>query len=189
MDDLEKFLEEGGKLLEIIEIQRVRKDKFIDPLVLDLEYVAIHYFPEISNYSTDQRDLIREKAIRRTNEICEFMFKRIYDGVDDRDEDITKFKVAPRHDEEGNKRLLEKRLEKIALADHALFIETFNMITELKEQGNQFTYDCFEKAKKALWLSFPEISEFSGNSILHMNHYAFDRIWYFAYDVEQIVGK
>ena len=110
MDEREKFLEEAGKLLEMIEVERVRKDKFIDPLVRDLEHVAIQYFPEISNYSTDLRDLIREKAIRRTNDICEFMFKRIYDGIDDSDEDITKFKVPPRHDEEGKKRLLEKRL-------------------------------------------------------------------------------
>ena len=187
MDELEKFVEEAGKLLEIIEEQQTRKDKFIDPLVRDLEHVAMKYFPEISNYSTDLRDLIREKAIRRTNDICEFMFKRIYDGVDDSDEDISKFRVPPRHDEEGNKRYLEKRLEKIAPEDHALFTETFNLILELKEQENEFTYDCFEKTKKALWLSFPEISEFSCNSILYMNHYAFDKIWYFVDDVYKIV--
>lgn len=189
MDDLEKFLEEGGKLLELIEIERIRKDKFIDPLVRDLEHMAIQHFPEISNYSTDLRDLIREKAIRRTNDICEFMFKRIYDGVDDSDEDITKFKVPPRHDEEGKKLLLEKRLGKIPPEYHALFIETFNMMMEVKELENEFTYDCFEKTKKALWVSFPEISEFSGNSILHMNHYAYDRIWYFVYDLYKIVGS
>lgn len=187
MDELEKFVEEAGKLLEIIEEQQLRKDKFIDPLVLDLEHVAMQYFPEIGNYSTDLRDLIREKAIRRTNDICEFMFKRIYDGEDDSNEDISKFKVPPRHDEEGDKRFLEKRLEKIAPEDHALFIETFELMMELKEPENEFTYDCFEKTKKALWVSFPEISEFSGNSILHMNHYTYDRIWYFVDDMYKIV--
>ena len=187
MDEREKFLEEAGKLLEIMEIEKVRKDKFIDPLVLDLEHVAIQYFPEISSYSTDLRDLIREKAIRRTNDICEFMFKRIYDGVDDSDEDTSKFKVAPRHDEEWKKRLLEKRLEKISPEYHAEVIEALSPAFELKTMEIELTHDCFEKTKKALWVSFPEISEFSGNSILHMNYYAYDRIWYFIDDVYKIV--
>jgi len=187
MDDLDKFLEEAGKLLEVIEIEKVRKDKFIDPLVLDLEHVAMQYFPEISNYSADLRDLIRGKAIRRTNDICEFMFKRIYDGVDDSNEDITKFKVAPRHDEEWKKRFLEKRLEKIPPEYHAGVIEALSPAFEMKAEEIELTYDCFEKTKKALWVSFPEISEFSGNSILHMNYYAYDRIWYFVDDLYQIV--
>ena len=187
MDEREKFLEEAGKLLEIMEIEKVRKDKFIDPLVLDLEHVAIQYFPEISSYSTDLRDLIREKAIRRTNDICEFMFKRIYDGVDDSDEDTSKFKVPPRHDEEWKKRLLEKRLEKISPEYHAEVIEALSPAFELKTMEIELTHDCFEKTKKALWVSFPEISEFSGNSILHMNYYAYDRIWYFIDDMYKIV--
>jgi len=189
MDEREKFLEEAGKLLEIIEIERVRKDKFIDPLVRDLEHVAIQYFPEISDYSTDLRDLIREKAIRRTNDICEFMFKRVYDGVDDSDEDITKFKVPPRHDEEGKKRFWENHLAKIPQEYHAEVMEALKPAIEMKEEENEFTYDCFEKTKKALWLSFPEISEFTGNSILHMNHYTYDRIWYFVDDLYMIVNR
>jgi len=189
MDELEKFVDEAGKLLEIIEEQQLRKDKFIDPLVLDLEHVAMQYFPEISNYSTDLRDLIREKAIRRTNDICEFMFKRIYDGVDDSDEDISKFKVPPRHDEEGDKRFWGKHLAKIPPEYHAEVIEALKPAMEMKDVENEFTYDCFEKTKKALWVSFPEISEFSGNSILHMNHYTFDRIWYFVDDVYKIVRE
>jgi len=188
MDERDKFLEEAGKLLEIIEEQQARRDKFIDPLVLELEHVAIQYFPEISNLSTDRRDMIRGKAIDRTYDICEFMFRRIYDGVDDLEEDTTKFRVPPRHDEEGNKRYLEERLEKIPPEYHDSYIETFNLMLELKETENELTYDCFEKTKKALWLSFPEISEFSGNSILHMNYYAYDRIWYFVDDLYNIVG-
>ena len=188
MDARDKFLEEAGKLLEMIEIEKVRKDKFIDPLVLDLEHVAIQYFPEISNLSTDLRDLIRGKAVRRTNDICEFMFRRVHDGVDDMEEDSTKFGVPPRHDEEAKKQFLQKRLEKIPPEYHDSYIETFNLMLELKETENELTYDCFEKTKKALWLSFPEISEFSGNSILHMNYYAYDRIRYFVDDLYKIVG-
>jgi len=189
MDDLEKYLEEAGKLLEIIEIEKIRKDKFIDPLVRELEQLALQHFPEISNYSTDLRDLIRGKAIRCTNDICEFMFKRVHDGVDDSDEDITKFKVPLRHDEEGKKRFLEMRLEKIPTEYHAEATEALSLALEMKEEENEFTYDCFEKTKKALWLSFPEISELSGNSILHMNRYSYDKICGFVDDMYKIVDN
>jgi len=187
MNERDKFLEEAGKMLELIEIERVRKDKFIDQLVLDLEHLAMQYYPEISSYSGERRDLLRGKAIRRTNDICEFMFKRIYEGEDDSELDVIALKVPPLYDEERDKRLLEKKLAKIDVQYHAQVTETFKLLLELKEEGNLFRYECFEKTKKALWLSFPEISEFTGNSILHMNYYAYDRIWYMVNDLEHII--
>ena len=155
MDDLEEYLEEAGKLLEVIEKRQARRDKFIDPLVLELEHTAIQYFPEISNMTTDKRDVIRRKAIDRTYDICDFMFKRIYDGVDDMEEDTSKFRVPPRHDEEGNKRYQEERLEKIPPEYHDSYIETFNLMLELKETENELTYDCFEKTKKSTMAIVP----------------------------------
>ena len=189
MDERDKFLERAGKLLEIMEIEKVRKDKFIDPLVRELEQVAIQYFPEISTYGADLRDSIREKAIRHTNDICEFMFKRVHDGVDDMDEDTTKFRVPPRHDEEAKKQFLQKRLAKIPPEYHAEVTEALAPALEMMDDVSELTHDCFEKTKKALWLSFPEISEFTGNSILHMNHYTYDRIWYFVDDLYMIVNR
>jgi len=44
MDELEKFVDEAGKMLEMIEIEKVRKDKFIDLLVRELEQVGYIVF-------------------------------------------------------------------------------------------------------------------------------------------------
>jgi len=44
MDELEKFVDEAGKMLEMIEIEKVRKDKFIDLLVRELEQVGYTVF-------------------------------------------------------------------------------------------------------------------------------------------------
>ena len=44
MDELEKFVDKVGKMLEMIEIEKVRKDKFIDLLVRELEQVGYIVF-------------------------------------------------------------------------------------------------------------------------------------------------
>ena len=47
---------------------------------------------------------------------------------------------------------------------------------ESSPQGNEteLLFECFNVAKKKLWICFPEMSEFSGNSLIYMNKWTFD---------------
>lgn len=54
---------------------------------------------------------------------------------------------------------------------------------------NRFIYDCFDLTKKKLWIAFPEMSEFSGNSILHMNYYAFECMKQFNQNIQAILNS
>ena len=189
MDELEKFLDEGGRLLEIIEEQDARRERFVGPLENELYLLATEHFHEIRDYQLEvEKDILR-KADDRCHELCNFMFKRIYDGEDDSDVDLKRLHVPPRNDEEGEKLRLAKKLENIPPEYHDIYTDSFNMGLELLREQNELVYDCFDRAKKALWVSFPEISEFTGNSILTMNGTAFERMWYFMSDLHDIMDK
>ena len=57
----------------------------------------------------------------------------------------------------------------------------------LPERYLTLAYDSFEQAKRKLWEAFPEIADFSGNSILRMNECTFNRMCKFAENVFDIV--
>lgn len=54
-------------------------------------------------------------------------------------------------------------------------------------EGNEteLLFECFNVAKKKLWICFPEMTEFSGNSLIYMNKWTFDSMERF---VSQIKG-
>lgn len=58
-----------------------------------------------------------------------------------------------------------------------------------ENDNNRFLYDCFDLAKKKLWISFPEMSEFSGNSILHMNRFAYECMTRFRENVKDVASN
>lgn len=189
MAELNKFVEESDKVLAKIEEQELRQDNFMFPLEKELVSMTTQHFPEINDYTPEIKLQISYRAFERIIELWKFMFLRIYNGVDDLDEDSNKFYVPPRYDVEGDKRKLAKKLEKVDPAYHAVYIETNQEMQDLLRIQNEFVYDCFDKAKKALWISFPEISELTGNSILYMNVTAFERMWYFMIDLYDIMDS
>ena len=189
MNELEKFVDEAGKMLETIEQRETRAKSFIEPLADELVAIAMRYFAEIETMEVEKKDKIAYRAFCRTEQLNRFMFKRIYDGVDDMEEDTTQFHVPPRHDEEGNKQRLEKQLERLPPEYHESYTEVFYEGIEADKPNNDFLYDCFDYAKLLLWVAFPEISELTGNSILHMNWEACNCMRSFGYDLYDIIER
>jgi hypothetical protein len=189
MDELEKFVDEAGKLLETIEQKEARAKSFIEPLVEELLTIAIRHFAEIETIDVEKKNKIAYGAFYRAEQLKRFMFKRIYEGVDDMEEDTAQFYVPPRNDEEGNRRKLEKQLKTIPPEYHESYTEVFYEGIEVDKPYNEFLYDCFDRAKLSLWVAFPEISELTGNSILHMNWQAYDCMRSFGYDLYEIIER
>jgi uncharacterized protein YdcH (DUF465 family) len=187
MDDLEQFVDEAGKMLEIIAQREARAKAFVEQLAEELMDIATKYYPEIETIDPEKKEKIAYKAFYRAKELNDFMFKRIYDGKDDLDEDIARYSVPPLHDEEGNKLKLEAKLKMLPTEYHDAYTEVFYEGLEADKHNNEFLYDCFESAKLSLWVAFPEIAELSGNSILLMNWQAFSRMKYFIFDLSCII--
>ncbi len=96
-------------------------------------------------------------------------------------------RVPPREDLKGDREILEKRMEKMVEEYHEAYKKLFQGVLESNKPNVDFLYDCFECAKKQLWNCFPEISELSGNSILKMNEWAYNRMWLFTNNVDDIL--
>ena len=188
MDEFERFIDEIDKLDEEIKKKEARAISFIDSLADELMAIALRSFEEMKTLEPEKREKLAYQAFYRANQLNEFMFERVYKGVDDMNEDTAKFVVKTRHDEEGNKRKLKEQLKTIPPEYHEAYIVAVNEGIEADKPYRDFLYDCFECAKRALWVGFPEISELTGNSILHMNWQAYNRMWYFANDLYEIVG-
>lgn len=187
MDELEKFVDEADEMLKAIEQREARARSFIEPLADELVAIAMRYFTEVETMEVEKKDKIKYRAFYRAEQLNRFMFKRIYDGVDDMEEDTTQFHVPPRHDEEGNKRKLEKQLERLPSEYHESYTEVFYEGIEADKPNNDFLYDCFDYVKLSLWMAFPEIGELTGNSILRMNWEAFYCTRSFVYDFYDII--
>lgn len=153
--------------IEIKEKEK-RYELFNIPLS-DLLYSNVtRTFPEIRRLSEFKKKELYMRAFFRTGELADFMLLRVYDGEDDRNIDTAILNVPARND------LLAQGF---ALADGRL----------LPERYLTLAYDSFEQAKRKLWEAFPEIADFSGNSILRMNECTFNRMCKFAENVFDIV--
>jgi hypothetical protein len=53
---------------------------------------------------------------------------------------------------------------------------------------NEFLYTCFEIAKKKLWICFPGMSEFSGNSLIYMNRWTYDCTQKFVEQTKELIN-
>lgn len=152
-----------------------RKTDFINSLSDKLYEISITRYPQIELMSNLRKSELGCWADRASNELLEFMYQRIYEGVDDHQQNPAKFKVAPREEHELNyrdKNVLEYLLS-IPEGERELYVNAYQKNQEVKKLRREFLYDCFELTKKELWIFFPEISELSGTSILHMNFSAY----------------
>jgi hypothetical protein len=51
----------------------------------------------------------------------------------------------------------------------------------------ELLFECFNVAKKKLWICFPEMTEFSGNSLIYMNKWTFDCMNRFMEKINDII--
>ena len=63
--------------------------------------IALSSFEEMETLEPEKREKLAYQAFYRAKQLNEFMFERIYKGVDDMDEDPGQFVVKPRNDEDG----------------------------------------------------------------------------------------
>lgn len=152
-----------------------RKTDFINSLSDKLYDISAERYPQIEEMSNLRKSELGCWADRASNELLEFMYQRIYEGVDDHQQNPAKFKVAPREEQELNYR--DKNaldfIYSIPESERDLYMNAYLKNQEIKKQRRAFLYDCFDLTKKELWEFFPEISELSGTSILHMNFTAY----------------
>jgi len=179
--------EKSANLSAYIQIWEERCDEFNQPLANKLYVLTLNTFPEIANFPEKKRKLVRFRAFFRASELSEFMLMRIYDGIKDDGINTEGLKVPARDDVEGYKQILEKQLQKIAPYQYEELSKKLMQIQELNNYDRNFLYDCFDVAKKMLWKCFPEMIDFSGNSILRMNDWAYTRMMQFTLNVFSII--
>jgi len=126
-------------------------------------------------------------CMRCSCEIAEFMMKRIYHNEEDADVDRQKLKVLTR--EELFEARLKRFLSKIPPEYQEDMKEVFQEAEDANKYLDDFRYNSFEQAKKLLWEEFPEMSDFSGNSILLMNYHCFESIWQFCDKVSDALSR
>lgn len=184
---MDKFTDGTERMLEDIKQREKRYEAFNVPLANELYGIALRTFPEIGLLTEDKRKELYLRAFFRAGELSDFMLARVYDGEEDESVDVNSLRVPARDDLKGGRNELEKRMERMVTEYHEAYKLLFQGLLEFDKPNVDFLYDCFECAKKQLWNNFPEISEFSGNSILRMNEWAYNRMWQFANNVDDIL--
>ncbi|MDD3080093.1 MAG: hypothetical protein PHH37_13490 [Paludibacter sp.] len=156
------FAKEYNALSKEIEVRDDLVWNFNIPLADELYQITLNTFPELVAQPEGTKRLIKFKAFFRAGELSDFMFQRIYDGEDDRDVDVNTLRVP--------------------LSELVPSEKTSNSEIEL-------IYNCFTIAKKMLWNKFPEMSEFSANSLLHMNYWAYKQMLQYTENVQSVLSQ
>jgi hypothetical protein len=184
---VEEIFNELDRLYRNIQLRDSRREPFEEQLTKSLYLQVEKFYPALSEKDRDTKEKVKYQAFVSARELSDFILKRVFDGEEDEAADLTSLHVSSR--EETAACRTTKLLEKMTPEEQESYREVCEMIEDVNRPYVDFWYDCFECAKKKLCESFPEIGEFSKNSILCLNAWTHDRMWYFRNRMVDIMEK
>lgn len=97
--------------------------------------------------------------------------------------------VPKRDVTQDEKQFLEETLKKMPPEQQASFIQLNSERVAIEAQEREFVFLCYDKAKELIVKFFPELVNFSGNSIRNVDHSAYLYMDEWVYDFYYIAGN
>jgi hypothetical protein len=166
--------------------EKARQEAFIEALENAIIELSIQYYPESEPHKHLFIEDLAIKAHERAVLINELLDMRVGGITSDDIEFYNENHVPDRDVSEKEKQYLERELETLPPEQHAGFIQLNAERVAIEAKVREFVFLCYDKAKELIVKYFPEIVDFSGNSIrdidltayLEMNEWTYDFYYY-----------
>lgn len=169
MDTPEEIEDFFNRMDKETEAEIARQNNFIAALEKELVDLSIRYFPETEPH---KHHFIAEltKEAHYWAVIINEDFDMILYGFGNEDFiGPPDFKVPDRDITEKEKKYLEDTLKNMPAEQHEFFIKLNTERVKYEAQEHEFKFQCFDKTKELIVQYFPEIVDFSANSIRNIN--------------------
>lgn len=165
-----------------------RQSKFMEALEKALIEISIQHFPETEPYKHLFIDALAVKAHQRAVLLNERLDWLACGGNSDDIEFYNQSQVPQRDVSQEEQQFLEDTLKTLPPEQHATFIQLNAERLAIEAQDREFVFLCYEKAKELILKFFPEIIDFSGNTLRDIDHSAYLQMDEWVYDFNYIAG-
>lgn len=185
----EQFEAECNRMDAELAAEKARQSKFIEALENALIEISIQYFPETEPYKPLFMEVLAIKAHQRAVLLNERLDWLVSGGSSDNVEYYNQSQVPPRDVSQKEQQFLENTLKTLPPEQHATFIQLNAERLAIEAQDRDFVFLCYDKAKELIVKFFPEIVDFSGNSIRDIDHLAYLQMDEWVFDFYYVAGE
>lgn len=165
-----------------LEREKARQSKFIDALEQELIEVSLQHFPEAIQHKHQFIDGLRIKAHNRAVDVNEVLDLTLV-GMSSADDPIfSTFPIPPRDVTEEEQQFLEKTLKSLPPEQHETFIKLNNERLHEEAIDRNFQFICYDKTKEVICKFFPELINFTGNEIRHIDRISYHTMFEWKYN-------
>ncbi|WP_320054430.1 hypothetical protein [uncultured Acetobacteroides sp.] len=188
MQSYEQFEANCNRMDAELAAEQARQSKFIETLENALIHISINHFPETEQHKPIFVEAITIQAHERAVLLNEVLDMLVGGYSSDKFEFFNQNHVPKRDVSEDEKQYLEKTLKSMPPKQHAYFIELNTERVTIEAEVREFVFLCYDKAKELIVEFFPEIANFSGNSIRHVDCSAYQQMDEWTYDFYYYAG-
>ena len=165
-----------------------RQNRFINSLEKALIEVSIQFFPETRQYKYLFIEALTIKTHQRAVELNELLDMMV-GGITNVDQfGADNYKLPDRDVTLQEKQYLEDTLKNMPTEQHAYFIEINAERVQYEAEEREFLFQCHDKAKELIGIHFPEMINFSGNSIRRLNYSSYYDMYEWVFDFYHYAG-
>jgi hypothetical protein len=162
--------------------EQVRQCKFIESLEKTLIELSIQHFPETEPHKHLFIEALTIKTHQRAVLLNEGLDMLVGGYSSDAFEFYNKTHVPKRDVSEKEKQFLAETLKAMPPEQHDSFIELNTERVTIEAQEREFVFLCYDIAKELIVKFFPEIVNFSANSIRDVDHSTYLQMDEWVYD-------
>lgn len=189
MFSYEEFEDKCRRMDAKLAAEQKRQQSFINDLQNALIDISIQHFPETiphKHHFIEDLTLKAHQEVVYLNEVLD----TLVGGYSSDDFSFYNENHIPKRDvSEKEKQFLEDTLKTLPPEQHAYFIELNTERVNIEAQEREFLFLCYDKAKELIVKYFPEIIEFSGNSIRNVDNAAYRYMDEWTYDFYYFAGE
>ena len=168
--------------------EKARQGKFIEALENALIEISFRYFPETEQHKHLFIEALTIKAHHEAVRLNEGLDMLVGGFSSDEFEFYNENHVPIRDVSEEEQQFLEETLKKMPPEQHANFIQLNTERVVIEAQKREFVFLCYDKAKELIVKYFPEMVDFSGNSIRDVDYSAYLQMNEWVYDFYYYAG-
>lgn len=162
--------------------EQKRQQSFIDDLQNALIEISFQYFPETIPHKHHFIEDLTLKAHQEAVYLSEVL-DLLVGGYSSDDFSFYNENHVPKRDvSDEEKEYLEDILNKMLPEQQTTFIKLNTERVKIEAKEREFVFLCYDKAKELIAKYFPEINEFSGNSIRNVDYSAYHYMDEWTYD-------
>jgi hypothetical protein len=188
MQSYEQFEANCNRMDAELAAEHARQRRFIEALEKALIDISINRFPETEQYKPVFIEALTIKAHQRAVLLNEGLDMLVGGYSSDGFEFYNQNHVPKRDVSQDEKQFLDETLKAMPPEQHATFIQLNSERVAMEAQEREFVFLCYDKAKELIVQFFPELVNFSGNSIRDVDYSAYLQMDEWVYDFYYFAG-